>query len=161
MIAILRGGGLRRAEVVDLDVDDFAAATGAVRVRRGESGKGWTVYLPDEAVSLVSNWLTIKGIEPGPLLCHINKAQRVVLRRLTPQAVLYLMQKRAESANVTDFSPHDFRRTFISDLLDAGTDIVTVQKLAGHADPATTSRYDRRGEDTLRRAVKALHIPSN
>ncbi|WP_327321489.1 hypothetical protein [Gloeocapsopsis dulcis] len=37
---------------------------------------------------------------------------------------------------------------------------MTVQKLAGHADPATTSRYDRRGEETLRRAVQTLKIPT-
>lgn len=159
LIAILRGSGPRRREVVNLDLNDFHPLTGAMQVRGGKGGLDRTLYLPDGALPFVLDWLDVRGHAPGPLLCHINKAGRVVVRRLTSQAVLFVLQKRAIAAGVKSFSAHDFRRTFISDLLDAGIDIVTVQKLAGHSDPATTSRYDRRGEETQRRAVQALQIP--
>jgi len=159
LIAILRGAGLRRREVVSLDLKDFNPSTGAIFVRSGKGGKDRTVYLPESAIPVVEEWSDIRGSWAGPLLCQINKAGRVVVQRLTPQAVLFLLQKRALEASVASFSPHDFRRSFISDLLDAGVDIVTVQKLAGHSDPQTTSRYCRRGEETKRRAVQALQMP--
>jgi hypothetical protein len=51
------------------------------------------------------------------------------------------------------------RRIFASDLLDAGVDLVTVQKLIGYSDVNTTAGYDRRGEVAKRGAVKKLHVP--
>jgi site-specific recombinase XerD len=170
LIAILRGSGLRRREVVNLDLRDFDPSTGAMQVRGGKGGKDRTVYLPDSAIPPVEDWLNVRGRGAGPLLCHVNKAGRVVLshvnkagqvavRRLTAQSVLFIVHKRTLEAGLEPLSPHDFRRTFVSDLLDANIDISTVQKLAGHSNPAHTSLYDRRHEETKRRAVQALHIP--
>jgi integrase len=81
------------------------------------------------------------------------------MRHLTPQAVLLILRKRALQAEVASFSPHDFRRTFCSDLLDAGVDIVTVASLAGHSSPQVVAKYDRRGEEVKRKAVQQLPIP--
>ena len=69
------------------------------------------------------------------------------------------MQRRGEKADVDAFTPHDFRRTFIGNLLDAGADIATIAKLAGHASLSTTSKYDRRGEAVKKRAVDLLNVP--
>lgn len=159
LIAILRGGGLRREEAVNLDLKDLNFSTGALKVRCGKGGKDRTVYLPAGLLALVEDWLNIRGLGKGAILCHIRKGGTVVVRRLTPQSVWVILQKRALIAGVEDFSPHDFRRTFISDLLDAGADLATVQQLAGHSDPSQTAKYDRRGEETKRRAVQALDIP--
>jgi len=78
---------------------------------------------------------------------------------MTDDAVWRLIEKRAKMAGVTNVSPHDLRRSFVSDLLDAGVDVSTVSKMAGHASVLTTAKYDRRGEDAKRKAAKALHVP--
>lgn len=161
LITILRGAGLRRTEVVNLNLSDFEPSTGALKVRGGKGGKDRSVYLPDSGLDVLLDWLSIRGVAAGPLLCHVNKSGRVVLRRLTSQAVLFILQKRGQQVGVTDFSAHDFRRTFISELLDSGVDISTVQKLAGHASPELTARYDRRDEQTKKRAVQNLTIPGS
>jgi len=156
LIAILRGAGLRRAEVVKLELKDFDPETGSLEIRNGKGGKDRTVYLPEEAIAMVNAWLEVRGPQPGPLLYPTRKGGKLSRREMTPQAVLLILQRRAAMAGVESFSPHDFRRTFCSDLLDAGVDIVTVQKLAGHASPDTTAKYDRRGEETKRKAVQNL-----
>jgi len=158
LIAILRGAGLRRAEVVKLELADFDPTTGALQVRRGKGNQDRTVYLPSSAIALVETWLETRGRDPGPLLLPIRKGGRLQQRALSAQAVLLILQKRAAAAGLAAFSPHDFRRTFCSDLLEAGVDIATVQKLAGHATPLTTARYDRRGEAAKRRAVEHLDL---
>jgi hypothetical protein len=56
-------------------------------------------------------------------------------------------------------APHDFRRTFISALLSNGVDMLTVQRMAGHSDPRTTSGYDLRLESEMRAATALLHLP--
>ncbi len=159
LFAVIFGGGLRRAEAVGLDVADYASEEGALRVRRGKGNYSRLVPLPDGACAAIEEWLLVRGREEGPLLGPVLKNGKLVPRRMTPEAVFKRTWKRALEAGIRRFSPHDARRTFITGLLSAGADVVTVQRLAGHARVETTAGYDRRGEVAKKRAVGMWRFP--
>lgn len=159
LLAVLYGAGARRAEVVGLDLADYDRDTGRLLLR-GKGGKERAAFATNGAGDAMADWLATRGDEPGPLFLPVNKGGRVIHgQRMTPQAVYGALAKRCQQAGVNDLSPHDMRRTFVGDLLDAGADIATVQQLAGHANVQTTARYDRRPEATRRKAAELLHVP--
>lgn len=159
LVALLYAAGLRRTEAAGLAAGDIDLDAGSVAVRCGKGNKGRLVYLAAGAAAATRDWLDVRGPAPGPLFLAINKGGRIGAGGMGAQAVYNALAKRARQAGVAHLSPHDLRRTFVGDLLDAGADIATVQKLAGHASVATTARYDRRGEAAKRRAVALLHVP--
>jgi integrase len=159
LLAVCYGAGLRRAEAVALDLADFDLASGELIVRHGKGDKARKVYLTNGGLRAILAWLELRGPTPGPLLLAIGKGGKVTGRGLTPHAVLKACARLARRAGVTAFSPHDLRRSFISDLIDAGADYGAVSKLAGHEQLETTARYDRRPEHARRRAAELLHVP--
>jgi site-specific recombinase XerD len=165
LLAVLYGGGLRRSEVAGLEISDYNQETGELRVRSGKGNKARLAYATNGAKAALDAWLVVRGIEPGPIFISINKGGRLVrtktgdLAGITEQAVYGIVEKRGEEAGIDHFSPHDLRRSFVSDLLDAGGDVSMVQKLAGHANVGTTLRYDRRPEQAKRKTAELLHIP--
>jgi site-specific recombinase XerD len=130
LLTVLYGLGVRRSEVVALDLADWDAAGRILKVRRGKGRKDRLTHLPDGGVAPLLAWLELRGAAPGPLFVPVQKNGVLVMRGMTDQAILYILRKRATQGNVAPFTPHDMRRTFISDLLDAGADISTVQNLA-------------------------------
>lgn len=159
IIGLLRGTGLRRAELAALDLTDYEPEDGAVTIRSGKGNKDRMVYAPSGSRALLLDWISIRGSASGPLFYRVSRGGGLLLERLAPQAVAIILQRRAEAAGVQPCTPHDLRRTYISALLDAGADIATVRLLAGHESVDTTARYDRRGEAAKRRAVGLVHVP--
>jgi integrase/recombinase XerD len=165
LIAVLYGSGLRRAEAAALDVADYDANTGSLRIRAGKGNKARIAYTSAGERTLLDSWLRARaagapGAErAGALFCPVLRGGHVRIRHIDPRTILEALQRRAREAGVAHLTPHDLRRSMIGDLLDAGADLATVQRLAGHSGPGTTSRYDRRGEKTRARAAELLHVP--
>ena len=160
IVAIMYSCGLRRAELVGLDLADYDAAAGTLKIRFAKRNKERLVPVVNGAAEALDDWLTVRGSDLGALFIPIRRGGHLQHgERLTTEAIWHMLTRRAVAAGIAHLSPHDMRRTFVSDLLDAGADIAVVQRLAGHSSVLTTSRYDRRGEVTKRKAAELLHVP--
>jgi integrase len=159
IIAVGYTCGLRRAELAGLLLQDFDAGAGTLTIRRGKGNKERVVPVLNGTLGAVLDWLHVRGPWAGPLFCRVLKGDHVKpVEAISQQTIYDLLARRAEQAGVKAFSPHDLRRTFAGDLLDAGADIATVQQLMGHANVSTTAGYDRRGARAKRDAVNRLHV---
>ena len=169
LLAVLYTTGARRAEIAGLSLDDYDPAERSLRVR-GKRDKERLVYVTVPAATLLDRWIAVRGRGPGALFPPVSKAGRCRSRPVdgkeqlahpTGQAIADIVARRLAEAGAPPHTPHDFRRTFIGDLLDAGVDLATAQHLVGHASPATTARYDRRPERRRREAVDRLSLPGS
>lgn len=156
LLALLCGAGLRRSELVALDVSDVSADLGEIRVRHGKGDKERHVPLPSNVADACRDWLRFR--EGLPDLQSRALLLSTAFERLAVKSVWYVLSRLCTRAGVAHCSPHDLRRTYVSELLDAGVDLVTVQKLAGHAVLASTVGYDRRPYRSRREAVQRLHV---
>ncbi len=159
ILAVLDGGGLRRSELETALVERWDGKNRALPVV-GKGNKERIAYLPTNSALLLERWLELRGLEPGPVFVWVRHNALVrnpdgQLKPLTDSTVYAMLGERIGQAGKS-FTPHDLRRTFISRLLGKGVDLATVQKMAGHSDPKTTARYDRRGSDVMRDAVEVL-----
>lgn len=165
IIAVFMIGGLRRFEVAALNLADYDQNEKTLLIR-GKRNKMRLVPIEDTgAIDALADWLytlyicDIQQEATGPFFTRIKKGGVITNDRLTDQGVYHILDIRRQQAKVAAFTPHDLRRTFAGDLLDAGVDLATVQKLMGHSNANTTANYDRRGERAKREAVKKLHVP--
>lgn len=160
MLAVFYGTGMRRAELAGLDVVDLDLEDGSIRILQAKRNKERTAYLSADGIALLEAWLDVRGRSAGPVFTPIRQTGEIPLTRLRGESIGYILRRRQKQAGIASMSPHDLRRSFVTSLLDTGVDLFTVQKLAGHADAATTARYDRRGESAKRRAVASLPMPA-
>jgi integrase len=163
LLALLYGSGLRRAEAASLEVGDYDPESGAITVRAGKGRKQRLCYSAVGQRQLMDLWLRLRAAggapaSAGPIFLPILRGGHLRVRKLDARTVFDVVRARAREAGIPETTPHDFRRSMISDLLEV-VDISTVQRLAGHANVSTTVRYDRRGEAAKRRAAELLHIP--
>ena len=159
LVVAMFAGGLRRQEASALDVENYDPATGALEVRRGKGGQYRTTYLAEGYQSWLEPWVKFQR-EQGcePMFVRWDRVDGATFDRLSRAGVDHVLGELVTAAKVPGLTPHDLRRTFATDLLENGADLLMVQKLMGHADVKTTAIYDRRGEKSKRAAAQKLPI---
>ncbi len=131
ILALGLGAGLRRAEIARLELADVDLQREVVRVH-GKGHKIREVPIKGGTIEALEAWLVHRGDEPGSLVCPIRKGGGIAPRRLAPQAILRVCEKRGREAGISGFTAHDLRRTYVSVLLDQGVDLSVASDLAGH-----------------------------
>ncbi len=162
IVALAYCGGLRRQELANLRVDDVNGKDDEfeITIKRGKGRKDRVLFLNNGGADALRDYLSVRGSSPGHLFWSSRKGGNLIPdSKMTDQSVYGRIKWCAKKAGVKALTPHDMRRSFVSDMLDAGVDISTVAAMAGHSSVATTQRYDRRGDEAKKRAAKALHLP--
>ncbi len=154
---LLYACGLRVSEIIGLRAPQMELTAGYVTVV-GKGGKERVVPLGKAARQALEAYLTAER----PRLLAGRPSQYVFLgprgRPLSRQAVWKLVRRRALAAGLgRRVSPHTFRHTFATHLLEGGADLRVVQSLLGHADVGTTQIYTHVTATRLRNVHRRHH----
>lgn len=158
LLELLYATGARVSELMQLDVDDIAGDTELLRVR-GKGQKERIVPVGSYARAAVDAYLA----RSRPELSRRGRATpRLFLGArgapLSRQGAWLIIQAAAERAGLqAHVSPHTFRHSFATHLLQGGADVRVVQELLGHASVATTQIYTHVTVDALRDVYLTSH----
>jgi integrase/recombinase XerD len=131
------GGGLRVSEVVRLRVGDIDAQRDMLRIEQGKGRKDrYTLLGPRLLAELRHYWQVYRPVRPW-LFPQRRKA--APMDPTTAQKIYYATKRRAGLTKVGGI--HALRHAFATHLLEAGTDLPTLQRLLGHESVTTTMRY--------------------
>jgi integrase len=161
LIAVLFLSGLRRSEVAQLQWADIDLDEGVIHIRHGKGDTARDVALAgDYALEALANWRNAQGESRLYVFCSITKGSKLGDDcPMTAQAV-YNVIKATERKTGVAFSPHDARRTFITEALATGAALADVQAQAGHKQESTTLRYAKPVDARQRRTKLRLRYGS-
>ena len=155
MLELLYAAGLRVSELITMRVLDYDQQTGILRVF-GKGSKERLVPVHYMAQDVLSSYLsTVRPqFRPADDSMFLNRSGH----GLTRQAIWKLIKNYAKLAGVKrSISPHTFRHTFATHLLEGGADLRTVQLLLGHADISATEIYTHVQSERLRAIHHQYH----
>ena len=158
MLALMVYGGLRRAEVVRLNVGDYQPQFGLRRVL-GKGGHETTVPLPDVARVIVNEYLAKERLgaatsEPLFQVEYKWYGGEKKVRRMSGQRVWKIIKDLGRRVGVDTIHPHAFRHACGVELLKrSGGNLRAVQEHLRHADIQTTTIYTRLAPQDLQRVV--------
>ena len=155
IITMMLDTGLRCSEICNLDLDDVDLEDLSALVIGGKGEKDRTVLFTNATSDALDAWRPIRNTRLKN--CTREKDLRSLFfssrsRRLNPRSVQKLLDRIADASDIprTRLSPHVLRHSFATGLLERGADLVTIQRLLGHANISTTRVYLEIGDQTLR-----------
>jgi integrase/recombinase XerC len=156
---LLYSTGCRVAEIVALDTLDMNFKQHEVKVK-GKGNKERIVYLGEKAQQTLIDYLARRR-QYGQAH-HLQESKALLINsrgeRLSARGIRYLVEKYLARATFPKkISPHTFRHTFATHLLDRGADIRVVQELLGHASLSTTQVYTHVGVEKLKSIYRSSH----
>jgi integrase/recombinase XerD len=139
MLEVLYAAGLRVSELVELSTLDFDPQQGLLKIF-GKGGKERLVPIHYAAQDFLAAWMRDwrPGFDPKVNSIFLNRSGKSLSR----QGVWKFIKRYALAAGIKrNVSPHTFRHSFATHLLEGGADLRTVQILLGHEDIAATEIY--------------------
>lgn len=162
MLEVLYACGLRVSELIELQLSNYYPDVGFVKVI-GKGNKERIIPIGEEAVKHIN--LYIEGVRRG--MRNIDKESGDILflnrrgKKLTRVMVFLIVKEMAEKAGISkNVSPHTFRHSFATHLIEGGADLKAVQDMLGHESILTTEIYTHLDTDYLRETILSYH-PSN
>ena len=143
MLGLLLGCGLRRSEVVGLNLDQLQSREGRWVIVNlvGKGGRLRTVPMPSWCKELIDAWLRHSGVSDGKVFRQVLKGGILQPAGMTPNVVWYAVKRCTGQAGIKNLAPHDMRRTCAPLCHGCGGELEQIQFLLGHASVQTTDRY--------------------
>jgi integrase/recombinase XerD len=165
MLELLYSSGARVSELIGINMSDLSTVEtpdGAITTLklRGKGSKERIVPLGSFATRAIENYLVRVRPDLASKGSKTNSALFLNTRggRITRQSAWQMVLKAAEVAGVSEHvSPHVFRHSYATHLLDGGADIRVVQELLGHASVTTTQIYTLITIDKVRESYSLAH----
>ena len=150
--------GLRISELLWLQVTDIDSARMVVNVRQGKGAKDRQVPLSPRLLTELRQWWSSHRTKPW-LFPGLSGASRQRPMNVT-SVQRTVKQIVARSGLKKSASMHTLRHSYATHLLEAGVDVVTLQKLLGHSDLSTTARYLHLSRRYLAQLPDLLALPT-
>lgn len=159
MLETLYACGLRVSELIDLRMSNLYLDIGFVKVL-GKGNKERIVPIGEEAVKHIGFY--IEGVRRSMMNIHPDHSNFLFLNRrgkqLSRVMVFMIVKECAKLAGIDkNVSPHTFRHSFATHLIEGGADLKAVQDMLGHESILTTEIYTHLDTDYLRETILSYH----